>query len=743
MHPIKLVCAVAALLVSGPVWASASLEGAGGDVSEASCVLDVRVRGVLAEVTTKQTVIAHKDTATAIYTFDLPTGAAITDLRVTLGGGRTTRGVLVDADAALQTSSEVKGARPDVAMLRMIAIDGRRTRYELRVFPVQAGRSLSWAIDWVAPLQYSDGRLVLRVPPRGHANNLVTEKVVVSGRGPAGFDGFESVVGSGVEVGKKLPARFTGNLRQGVTVELVPRSRKSLPPRLDYGTVPITKNKSVVVGSLMAPHSPSRVSKLAFDLVIALDISKSMGEPGRRAALEVVRGLLDGAPKATQVQIVLFARKARTALGAPALNNAATRAKIERAIAGAALANGSNLAEALVVSTRLLTKSRAPRHRLVVVSDTLTPLSQSPAAMVDLIDSKILETTDFAHVSVVPLGGALPLREHVATSGLTQRGAGRIMTVRNFEARRKAPELWQRLWAMAPLTDIELSGKGALAQVPMPVLSASSGAFFAVMVNEASPRTLSAGAVADAKIVRVRGRPRPELKRHALALALASRMSLPGGWTEKSFLELAAKAHVVTRHSAFVAPYPGDRFAKERFAMARKWGPSQFRRYPNSASVAPAPPSFRFIAPPPSFKTVASRTVDRATGRLDKDILARLMQTYVVPRVHGCYRQSLVVAKNLRGHLTVVAELARGEVQSARIEGSLVGPAKWAAKVEACALDAAYSIRVPTVQLGRAADEINLVRYPLRFRIVDSKGRVIQGRPTEEGADANDPLDGM
>jgi hypothetical protein len=127
-------------------------------------------------------------------------------------------------------------------------------------------------------------------------------------------------------------------------------------------------------------------------------------------------------------------------------------------------------------------------------------------------------------------------------------------------------------------------------------------------------------------------------------------------------------------------------------------------------------------------------------GSLDKSIIRRLMRTYVVPKVHGCYRRALLPAKDLRGQLTVVVELARGEVQSAHIKGSLGGNSDWAARVEQCALDAAYSIRVP-ITIGSSA--VSLARYPLNFKIVDSRGRVIEGKRTEKDVDADNPIDGI
>ena len=95
-----------------------------------------------------------------------------------------------------------------------------------------------------------------------------------------------------------------------------------------------------------------------------------------------------------------------------------------------------------------------------------------------------------------------------------------------------------------------------------------------------------------------------------------------------------------------------------------------------------------------------------------------------------------------RGSFTVVVEMARGEVTDARVEGSLSGASRWAAKVEACALDAAYSIRVPRVIRGSGPDTVHVARYPLTFRIVDSRGRVVEGREKKVHG-TEDPLDGL
>jgi hypothetical protein len=193
-----------------------------------------------------------------------------------------------------------------------------------------------------------------------------------------------------------------------------------------------------------------------------------------------------------------------------------------------------------------------------------------------------------------------------------------------------------------------------------------------------------------------------------------------------------------------VVPNTKDRFARERMKMGRQFGIDQFRH------LAPlnVGGSRRFV--PFIFASAARRTTPRSqqqrqrpTGELDASIVQRLVRTYVVPKARQCYQRALRSNHTLSGALTLEVELARGEVQTVSIRGSLTGQ-KPPGAVEQCVEEAAYAIQVPRVAQGSDVESVGVAKYPLTFRVVDKKGEVSGGRRTsKDHFNPDDPLDGL
>lgn len=719
--------------------AAAPLRGLGGQVAEVSHRVDIELSGLVARGSTTQTVVATGDTAEAIYTFALPSTAAVTGLSVTLPGGRTTRAELIDATVAFEPAPHPRGAQADTALLRLVEVDGERSTYELRVFPVPVARTTTWTITWLAPVDLHDGRMLLRLPARGAHDNLVAEQVRISGSPPPGYDGIESIIGSGTRLPGRLPAQFTGGLLQGIVVELVPRAKDG-KPQLEHASVALPGGRSALAYWLWTPKSSSKSADTPKRILLVVDVSRSMGESGRRAAEEIAGSILDHAPVSTGIDAILFDRDARFVLGEFAPNQADAQTAIRRAIIGAPLANGSDLGAALELVNRRL-RGKAGDAMVIFVSDAMTPAELAPADAAAMLHSDVLADARFAHIAMVPEGAPVPERAAIAVSGLTHENRGRLLSIRPSEVGRLAPTLWKELLSPPPLQSIEVEGGDDIVAEHPDKLAPEADAFAVGFARRPSSRKLGLRALFGDRAVELRSRYRADLERVVLPLLLSSMQALPGDFDDLGLGELAKRAGVVTWKTALWAPAPGDAFAKARLEMARKWGIEQFRRLPPAVEREEELRRYEFLAPPPLDEPPPSRTLGRATGTLDRSIVERLMRTHVVPKVHGCYRQALVPAKDLRGTFTIVVEMARGEVSSARIEGSLKGNATWAAKIEACALDAAYSIRVPTVQQGDSLETISVARYPLTFKIVDAQGRVVEGVPTE--IDTSDPLEGL
>jgi len=79
-------------------------------------------------------------------------------------------------------------------------------------------------------------------------------------------------------------------------------------------------------------------------------------------------------------------------------------------------------------------------------------------------------------------------------------------------------------------------------------------------------------------------------------------------------------------------------------------------------------------------------------------------------------------------------------VQDARVARSTLP----GSEIDACVLDAAYTIRVPRVALGDDTEYVGVARYPIRFRRVGDKADVDRGEPpADDGPMADDPLGGL
>jgi hypothetical protein len=218
-----------------------------------------------------------------------------------------------------------------------------------------------------------------------------------------------------------------------------------------------------------------------------------------------------------------------------------------------------------------------------------------------------------------------------------------------------------------------------------------------------------------------------------------------GDQDESARVELVRAAHragVATGSTALVLLDPKDGYARDRLAQAHKWGAGLYLRYPPPAErqlseVSDARPEPR----PAGYAASGLRPARRRTGELDKGVVERLMKQHVVPAARVCYQQVLRREPKLAGNAVVELEMARGEVQHARV----VGTAAASSLLNECLLDAAYATPVPRVALGDASEVVVVARYALRFRRGDRSIEVspAEDRPGTPPVDPNDPLGGL
>lgn len=748
-------------------------------VSEAEHRIDVRIDGLVAAIETRQVIVNQGTRDTEVfYTFDLPASAAIDTAAIVLADGRRAASTSVDSRSAFRFVDEgaVRGA-PDIGLLRLLdAPSGARdtSRYELRLYPIAAGKSATVVMRWLAPLEYRDERLSLRIPTRGDGRNLVRERVTVRWRGPAGATTLEDIRASGAILARSAPsgraAALSFDAPSGLDLALEARVvfRAERPMTAEVTIVPIDTTRGAIAIALWSARERA-TPDVAYERVILLvDVSRSMGTSGRAAAQVVASELLSAATPTAAAQVVLFDRRAR-AIDVAAGDRAGLQKRLGETLASSGAENGSDLGAALGVASDLARKGRQPatvdRDRpttlIVVLTDGVLPLDLDDEQAVTRIGATTLGEARVVSIVLVPDLAPLPPLGHGPLAELARRTGGRVVAVRHAEAKTRAPGLWKEAGQAAPLAriDIDLGDTVFTAAAALPdTLEAGDGAIVFGWYHGRRPKRVAVrGELRGRSITTLaRGITDRVAARMAAPLALVSRPAREllsptelerlraAGEDEDAaargeLVRAAHRAGVVTAASSLVVLDGDDGFARDRLALARKWGLGQYRRFPPPAERAVGEVAERDRR----LRTLASASSPgaRRTGELDRGIVERLMKHHVVPKARACYERALRRDQDLAGTATLELEMVRGEVQDVRLARSSLGNAT----LTSCLLDAAYATPVPPVALGDTNEVVVIARYPLRFRKVDRRvdvGRAPDPSPSAP-VDPTDPLGGI
>jgi Vault protein inter-alpha-trypsin domain len=773
----------AAALSSGLAHAQAQLEGLEVDkVREAEHALAVHIEGMLARVDSRQVVVNEGDRDTeVIYSFDLPADAAVVDAEVSLPDGTRAHSAAVDARAAFRFVPDDDGATggaPDIGLLRLLEVmeERRLARYELRVYPVPAGRSATVAVHWVAPVHYRDGRLSLRLPDRGGAANLVTERVELAWAAPAGATGLRDIRSGparlAASAGTRSGAlRFHAPVAGDLVLEATPAFRPGQGLIAEIAAVPLDKGRGAVALSLLSPELAPAAAARFERLVVVVDRSRSLGTGGLAAARAIADALVGAANPDATADAVLFDRRARAVLGRLSQDRGALRAGLAKGLA-AAPESGSDLGAALSQVGNLLRRqgpaAEAPVGEvargvssptlIVLLTDGMLPLDLDGERARSQLGTLGLAEAKVAAVVLVPDGAPAPDLDTGPLAALARATGGRVLAVRHGEARARAPRLWPEVAQPAPFESVEIGWRGAVvtSDAAAPTRLESGEAFLLLgWYHGRRPAAVAVAAELRGSPVAVRARAAGgALTRATVPLALVQRPDaelLPPTALDRpdaedrartEMIRAAHRAGVATRSTALVLLDPRDRFARDRLAHASRWGTGQYRRFP-----PPAERKLGEVADPRRSERTARRrptagaSSPRRTGELDRTLVERLMKQHMVPRARACYEKALRREPKLAWTVVIELEMARGEVQHARVARSDTA----STPLTSCLLDAAYATPVPQVALGDTAEAIVVARYPLRLRRRDRRIDVspTADRPGTRAVDPNDPLGGL
>lgn len=777
--------ATAAVAIVGCWWPVASAEARAdlqgievADVHEAEHSISIRIDGWIAAVEARQVIVNQGDRDTEIfYAFDLPREAAVTGVEIRLPDGRRAVSSSVDARAAFHfVSDEDSPGRPDLGLLRVVdrtaGSDDRLTRYELRVFPVLAGKSAVAIVRWQVPVRYRDGRLQLRIPGRGTANNRVHERFDVTWRAPAAARGLRDVRAGGTisTASSAAPVR-TARLRlvapadADIVLEARPVFRSVQPVIADLATTPLDKGGGAYALALMSPSSVDSHPSAYERIILLVDTSRSLGRSGIAATRVLTDALLDSATPTAQIDAIRFDRRAHAIVGRLTANRSEVKKGLTSALSSAGNDNGTDLGAALDEVASLLQQAgptaaspvgRVPRGAtdstlVVIITDSVLPLGLDGAQALSRVGSIALNEARIASIVLVPDQAPLPDPYEGPLGELARRTGGRIVTVRHGEASTRAAGLWSAIAQPAPLRELEVQWQGVsvTGESEMPAqLEPGEGAVLFGWYRGMRPNVLTVRGDLRGREVSVRTRKASALTaRTVLALALMNRppeellsptAAARGDSAEsaqRALLSAASRVGLATQVSSLVILDTSDAFARDRLALARKWGPSQYRRFPPPAEKAVGEREALDVRPaigrsaPPAF---------RRTGELDRGIIERLMKHYVVPRARACYDRALRRDPDLTGAVTIELEMVRGEVQDARISRTTISDAI----LTECLLDAAFATPVPQVALGDTSEVVVVARYPLRLRRIQKRPEVSPGVDSRP-SDPNDPLGGI
>lgn len=666
---------VLAILLAAPASAAELTEyGAGVEAREAhdlhaTCEAGIELRGAIAVGETRFKIVNTGTRAlAAAEDFSLPRGAVVTGFALDKDAG-----LAVNAGFSSQRADDVIGADPAVL------IAAGDDRYRATVQPIAPGKDATVIARWSLLPEIREGGLRFAMPA-GACKVHVTGVKKVS---PAAqFDVADKdikVIGWVDFAGKTQPMVWTQSeaLGDGWTAEIA--------------TV------------IAPPHHADGTG--AHRVLFVVDTSRSMDLVGRSAITRVIDAVGATLPEGSQVEAILYDRKAARALGAWQPVGSASLAKITAAITARPALNGSDIIGAFQLAHDAIADGARTSTMVVAITD---------GVFAELADGALPQalggttsSVDF-HAIVLDPGptrspGAALLGRPVALYG------GSIVEV-------PAGELDSALgsvesWLRPAWMDVRLDG--APIQIPAQ-LPAGGGASYAFVTEGTKHLTL------DSKELHVVETPAVKTPIAALALAVAGVDAFVPNEEQR---ERGEKARAKARRlhpaaddaHAFAVLNASGKVAVDRRAMVKGGGP-----YSRIVAISD---QARAVEPP----VVKATPVASAIAR---DTLDRLFRDQLQPRAYVCYQKALGVTPTLVGTAYFEIRLGRGEITDVQLSG--MGDAK----LDACLLDAAYAMTPPLPDWEVNADDITVARYPLTFNLRAEHPIIVPG-----DADSESPLD--
>ncbi|HWO25163.1 MAG TPA: VWA domain-containing protein [Kofleriaceae bacterium] len=675
---------------------------------EASCEIDVELRGAVAVVEQRQR-IANPSAAplAASLEQELPAGAQVTGLSLREGGAAAATAALpVDAE-----SPSLRGAAPGVDGVDP-AFGARLPGGGFHVIlqPITPGRDVLVTTRYVAPALPRAGGLRLVLPGRASEGGAAPCKGTVRATPGPGATVRKIRVGSAEAAGAAAPLAL-GDKDVAIHVELAIASAQ---PLAWVQTQPLADGWSASLVTVLGP--PQVKSASSRRVVFVIDGSRSMDLVGRHHVTKLVSRIGAALPAGSEVEAILYDRSAARVFGDLRPATAENLAAIEAAVGKRAAQNGSDLPGALALAKQAMDGARG-QSMLVIITDGVTGDVDGPA-LVRAIGAK--SSVVDVHAIVIDPGrttspGAAALRAPVNVYG----GAYVEVPADQLDEALSAVDEWLRpAWL-----ELALGGHAIPSEV-------RAGGGFARPILHRGPARFALTGHGEAKFT-IAAAAAPTAPVAALALAGATAADFagtagPAGTEDPTESELILAEPALQKARAAHPFAGGDRAlavlaAAGRIAKSRRDVVAGGGRYERVIALDDPKPNLVTTAPP------ASRAAPSAIAR---ETLERMFREQLQPKVYVCYQRALGRNASLAGTVYFQLRMGRGEVTEVSITG-LGDP-----QLEACMLDAAYLMTPPLPDFSINTDDQTIANYPLTLQRRAEQTVIVLG-----DADSQSPID--
>jgi len=669
-----LVSSMSAVVGADPMlyeWNAATPRRPAEQLRLGACAIDATFHGAIVEFELRQKIVnpTASELASA-FELGLVQGAKLIGVAVDRA---TSVGVAVNPPSELREAPDILGGDPAIA-IHVGSDDRDHDLYRVIMKPLASEREITLALRWTQVADIRDGALHARLlgRPDGVSCGVTTKVTAVPG------------------AMLKTPALFTMSTDDvviDVPVQLAGAAPVAWLASTDLGDGKVARALTVIAPAVRADTGPHRA-------VFVIDTSRSMELVGRSNVRKLVAAVAAALPQGSEIEAVLFDRKAERVLNAWAPNDAKSLAAIDQALAHHAAANGSDIGAAFALAHTALAAPNGPRNQALVIAITDGVFgTTSPEALAKQLGSTT--ALDLYALVISPTGMTTP--DGDALRVLTSSFGGSYLDETVDQVDHALADL--ATWLRPAWQDVALAGAKWI--IPGEVRAGTG--FTMLGVTDPSARLT----------VKLRGDRATTLAPTPVAAPIAAlALDHLDDWGDNEGLD-ADK-----RRAQLTLRFPAADLVHDLVVLSATGKVAAQRRQ----MIAAGGPFTRILEiADPDFAAPTKQAATRTTGgsALDRTIIHRLLNDQLQPHAYSCYARSLGRMIALAGTATFEIEMGRGEVSRVTVGGFANNP-----EFAGCLADAAYGIAPPLPTPGYNSDDRTIVTYALTFTLRDHQPQI-------------------